>query len=45
MIRMIHFADLYIFKASVSMQNFNKKPTKSDYSADLFADLIPAGTE
>jgi hypothetical protein len=41
-----HFADfsddLYFFNLSVLIQKFNKKSSESDFSADLFADLIPA---
>jgi len=33
-------ADLYFFNLSVLKLNFNIKSSKSDFSADLFADLI-----
>jgi hypothetical protein len=43
---MKHFADfsadLYFFKLSVLIQKFNKKSSGGDFSADIFADLIPA---
>jgi hypothetical protein len=42
---MKHFADfsadLYFFKLSVLIQKFNKKSSGGDFSADIFADLIP----
>jgi len=42
---MKHFAafsvDLYFFNLSVLKQKFNIKSSESDFSADLFADLIP----
>jgi hypothetical protein len=43
---MKHFADfsanLYFFNLSVLKYKFNIKSSESDFSADLFADLIPA---
>jgi len=45
---MKHFADfsakLDFFNLSVLKQKFNIRSSESDFYADLFADLIPAGT-